>query len=191
MSGVYSILGFVAQLKTIERDMDEVGPAIIARACEMVAKQAKSAIGKQHELWQPLKPETIARKLRGNTPLLETGEMRDSIEWTAHRLEGWVGSNNDKAVWPELGTSRIPPRSFLVSSAISMEPKIHKMAERAVIAVLEGRGLHSAEMREFLHLLKHVYHHVKEAIDDALESDEEIGADDRVRNGAALDGRCR
>ena len=173
----FSLLGFVAQLHTIDRDLHEVGPAIIARACEMVAKQAKSAIGKTHELWPPLKPETIARKLRGNTPLLETGEMRDSIEWTVHghgsHVEGEVGSNNDKALWHELGTSRIPPRSFLASSAISMEGRIHQMAERAVIAVLEGRGLHSAEMRELLHLLRHAYQHVKETIEDALEDPDE------------------
>src|SRR5664279_4320822 len=129
----FSLLSFVAHLHTIDRDLHEVGPAIVARACEMVAKQAKSAIGKQHELWAPLQPETIARKLRGNTPLLETGELRDSIEWTASGLEGQVGSNNDKAVWHELGTYHIPPRSFLASSAISMEEKIHRMAERAVI----------------------------------------------------------
>jgi phage gpG-like protein len=169
----FSLLGFVTQLHTIDRDLHEVGPAIIARACELVARQAKRAIGKTHELWPALKPETIARKLRGNTPLLETGELRDSIEWTASGLEGQVGSNNDKAVWHELGTSRIPPRSFLASSAISMEGRIHEMAERAVIAVLEGRGLHSAEMRELLHLLGHAYQHVKETIEDALEDPDE------------------
>src|ERR1035437_10054844 len=118
----FSLLGFVTQLHTIDRDLHEVAPAIIARACEMVAKQAKSAIGKTHELWPPLKPATIARKLRGNTPLLETGELRDSIEWTVHghgsHVEGEVGSNNDKAVWHELGTRTIPPRSFLASSAL-------------------------------------------------------------------------
>jgi phage gpG-like protein len=173
MTGVFSILGFAAKLGAIDRDLHEVGPAIIARACELVARQAKRAIGKQHELWPPLKPATIARKLRGNTPLLETGEMRDSIEWTVHGLEGEVGSNNDKAVWHELGTSHIPPRSFLASSAISMEGRIHEMAERSVIAVLEGRGLHSAEMRELLHLLGKVYHHVKETVEDALEDPDE------------------
>src|SRR5664279_2456979 len=162
MNGIFGLAEFALHLKQIDRDLHEVGPAIVARACEMVAKQAKRAIGKQHELWPPLKPATIARKLRGNTPLLETGELRDSIEWTASGLEGQVGSNNDKAVWHELGTSRIPARSFLASSAISVEEKIHRMAERSVIAVLEGRGLHSAEMRELLHLLRHAYHNVKE-----------------------------
>jgi phage gpG-like protein len=170
---IFTLAGFAAKLGAIDRDLHEVGPAIIARACELVARQAKRVIGKQHELWPPLKPATIARKLRGNTPLLETGEMRDSIEWTVHGLEGQVGSNNDKAVWHELGTSHIPPRSFLASSAISMEGRIHQMAERAVIAVLEGRGLHSAEMRELLHLLRHAYQHVKETIEDALEDPDE------------------
>jgi phage gpG-like protein len=171
----FSLLSFVAHLHTIDRDLHEVGPAIVARACEMVAKQAKSAIGKRHELWPALKPETIARKLRGNTPLLETGELRDSIEWTASGLEGQVGSNNDKAVWHELGTYHIPPRSFLASSAISMEDRIHKMAERAVIAVLEGRGLHSAEMRELLHLLGLAYHNVKEAVETITDEHDENG----------------
>lgn len=173
MTGIFSLVGFVAHLGTIERDLEEVGPAIVARACELVARAAKRAIGKTHELWPPLKPETIARKLRGNTPLLETGELRDSIEWTSSGLEGQVGSNNDKALWHELGTSHIPPRSFLASSALSAESKIHRLAERAVIAVLEGRGLHSAEMAELLHLLRHAYHHVKETADDLLDDPDE------------------
>jgi len=42
--------------------------------------QAKAQIGKQHEEWPPLAPSTLAKK-SADTPLLETGEMRDSIEW--------------------------------------------------------------------------------------------------------------
>jgi hypothetical protein len=37
--GVYSILGFVAQLKAIEHDMNALGPAIVAKACEMVCEE--------------------------------------------------------------------------------------------------------------------------------------------------------
>jgi hypothetical protein len=60
----------------------------------------------------------------------------------------------------ELGTSRIPPRSFLAGAAMAMEDKIHKMAARAVVAVMMGKGLASAEMRELIHLLKHAAHQV-------------------------------
>jgi hypothetical protein len=52
----------------------------------------------------PLAPELAKDGV--NTPLLETGEMRASIEWNADAHHGFVGSNNDKAIWQELGTSR-------------------------------------------------------------------------------------
>jgi hypothetical protein len=173
MTGVFTLLGFVAQLKAIEHDMHELGPAIVAKACKMVCDEAKRVIGGYDYDWPQLKPETIARKMLGNSPLLETGEMRASIEWQAHGLEGAVGSNNDKAVWQELGTSRIPPRSFLVGAAKEMEEKIHKMAARAVVAVMLGKGLHGSEMGELIHLLRHVGHAVKEAADKFLDGPEE------------------
>jgi phage gpG-like protein len=173
MTGVFTVLGFVAKLKMIEHDMDALGPEIVRKACEMVAEEARRVIGEGYDFWPALAPSTLARKMM-NTPLLETGELRASIEWNASGLEGAVGSNNDKAVWHELGTSHIPPRSFLMGAAIEMESKIHKMAARAVMAVMMGKGLASAEMRELLHLLHHVGHAVKEATDKALE-----GPDDK------------
>jgi hypothetical protein len=166
----FSLLGFVAHLAVLEHDMHELGPAIVARACEMVCAEAKRVIGEGYPEWPALSPETLAKKMM-NTPLLETGELRASIEWQSHGLEGAVGSNNDKAVWQELGTSRIPPRSFLVGAATHMGPEIEKMAARAVRAVLAGRGLHSAEMHELLHVLhiaKDVAHKVKEDLVDPL-----------------------
>jgi phage gpG-like protein len=151
MTGVYSILGFVAKLKTIDLELNALGPAIIARACELVAAEAKRVIGEGYDDWPALAPSTLARKMM-NTPLLETGELRASIEWQSSGLEGHVGSNNDKALWHELGTSRVPPRSFLAGAAMAIEDKIHKMAARAVMAVMLGKGLHSSEMAELLHL---------------------------------------
>jgi phage gpG-like protein len=170
MTGVYSILGFVAKLEAIKHDMHDLGPAIVARACEMVAAEAKRVIGEGYEDWPPLQPETLAKKMM-NSPLLETGELRASIEWStsANGLEGWVGSNNDKALWHELGTAKIPPRSFLMGAAVHSEEAIHKMAAKAVHAVMLGKGLHGSEMAELLHLLKHVGHAVKEAADTFLD----------------------
>ena len=171
MPGVMSILEFVAKTKAIQHDLQELGPAIVAKACEMVCTEAKRVIGEGYDFWPALKPETLARKMMA-TPLLETGELRASIEWQSHGLEGTVGSNNDKAVWQELGTSRIPPRSFLMGAAQHMEDKIHKMAGRAVMAVLAGRGLHGSEMAELIHLLKHVAHEVKETAKEIFSDDE-------------------
>jgi phage gpG-like protein len=177
-TGVYSILGFVAKLKVLEHETKEVEHAIVARACEMVCAEAKRVLGEGYPEWPALQPETLARKM-GPGPLLETGEMRASIEWNAEGNEGYVGSNNDKAVWHELGTTKIPPRPFLMGAAIRMEPLIHAMAAKAVVAVMMGRGLASAEMAELMHLLhelRHVGHAVGEAMDTVLD-----GPDDGKR----------
>jgi hypothetical protein len=108
MTQVFSLLGFVAKLKTIELEMDVLGPALVARACEMVAGEAQRVIGTYDYGWPSLAASTLAKK-SADTPLLETGELRASIEWQSNGLRGEVGSNNDKAVWHESGTSRIPP----------------------------------------------------------------------------------
>jgi hypothetical protein len=167
-----SPLAFAAHLMVVQRNMVMVEHAIVARACELIAAEAKRVIGVGYDDWPALKPETLAHKFY-NTPLLETGELRASIEWNSHGNQGFVGSDNDKALWHELGTSRIPPRSFLAGAAQHMGPQVEKMAGRAVFAAVMGKGLHSSEMMELLHLLRHVGHHVKEAVDYALETPEE------------------
>jgi hypothetical protein len=175
MTQVFSILGFVAKLKAIDADMKITSEAIVARACQLVAEEARRVIGEGYADWPALQPETLARKI-GPGPLLETGDLRDSIGWTSHGLTGEVGSNSDKAVWHELGTSRIPPRSFLAGAAQHMGPEIEKMAARAVRSVIAGGGLNSTEMKEFMHALhiaRHIGHAAKELADRALETDEE------------------
>lgn len=90
----------------------------LEKACVIVETEAKRVIGTYDYGWPPLQPETVARKANGDTPLLETGEMRDSIDHTVEGKSGYVGSNDDKALWHELGTSRgIPPRPFLIGAA--------------------------------------------------------------------------
>jgi phage gpG-like protein len=171
MTKVFSLLGFVAHLAVIEKEMNEVVPAIVAKACQLICDEAKRVIGHGYDDWPALKPETLARKMM-NSPLLETGELRASISWMSEGNRGVVGSNNEKAVWHEFGTSRIPPRSFLLGAAQHKEDEIHKMAARAVVAVMAGRGLLSPEVRELLHLLKHVAHEMKETSEDIMDQDE-------------------
>jgi phage gpG-like protein len=168
MTGVFTVVGFIAKLKTIELEMQVLGPAIIARACEMVAAEAKRVLGTEGYDWPALSPATLAHKMQSGM-LLETGELRASIEWSSEGNQGWVGSNSDKALWHEFGTSRIPPRSFLAGAAMAMEDKIHKMAARAVMAVILGKGLHGSEMAELLHLL-HTIRHVGHAVNEAAQT---------------------
>jgi hypothetical protein len=89
---LFDLVGFAAELKAIEHDFEALGPKIIERACQIVQKKAKTAIGKEHELWAPLAESTIhdkqAHGYRTPAPLLRTGEMRDSIEYVVHGNEG-------------------------------------------------------------------------------------------------------
>jgi hypothetical protein len=165
-----SLAQAAAHFAEINLDMKHVEHAIIVRACEMVAKAAKEVMGTDGYNWPALSPET--QKTRPGM-LLETGELRDSIHWNVHGNEGHVGSDLDKAVWMELGTRTIPPRSFLVGAAQHQERAIQLMAGRAVAAMVGGGG-HS-ELDEFLHILKiikHAAHDLKESAEDALGGDE-------------------
>lgn len=174
---VFNLLEFVAELPAIERDLHATGPKIVERACLIVQKKAKAAIGREHELWAPLADATIAdKKSQGYPtpkPLLRTGELRDSIEYTVAGLEGAVGSDDPIAIFHELGTSRMPQRSFLVSSAISSEDKIARIAAAATVAALSGHGRHARDVREMLHLLHRAGHALKELSKDLLSDDEE------------------
>jgi hypothetical protein len=101
-------------------------------------------------------------------PLLRTGEMRDSIEYVVA-----VGSDLDVAVYQELGTSRIPPRSFLASAAIASDDRIHRLAAASVVGVLAGGGRHAAEIREIFHLLREAGRIIKEQVEDLFEDPDE------------------
>ena len=104
--------------------MDAIETEAMDKVGALVEDTAKHAIGTYELGWTPLKPETIARKANGDTPLLESGEMRDSIGHVTQGRETSIGSNDQVAVYQELGTAKIPPRSFLQGSAIYKETEI-------------------------------------------------------------------
>jgi phage gpG-like protein len=125
------VLGRIAIMEAVEH-------AALEQAAAVVEDAAKHAIGTYEFNWPPLAPSTLARKA-ADTPLLETGELRSSIEHNVDGRTAHIGSNNPKAVWHELGTARIPPRSFLVQAAIHKETEVHHIIEREVVLHLSAR----------------------------------------------------
>jgi len=96
--------------------LNEVGQLILA--------EARSAMGTYRYGWPPLQPSTVARKRNGDTPLVETGEMRR--DYGVNLVDDTtveVGSNNPKAIWHELGTGHVPPRPVLQPAAQAVEPR--------------------------------------------------------------------
>jgi hypothetical protein len=73
----------------------------------LVEETAKEALGSYKWGWPRLAESTIERKARGDSPLLETGELRESIEHVVMGRSGHVGTNAFQAEWMEFGTTNI------------------------------------------------------------------------------------
>lgn len=112
----FTLASFAAHLTALA-DLTIAEHEGLEKAAVIVETEAKSVIGTYRYGWPQLAPSTLTKK-SANTPLLETGAMQESIQHRVGDKEARIGSNDDKAVWQELGTSRgIPPRSFLAGAA--------------------------------------------------------------------------
>jgi hypothetical protein len=153
----FTLLGFISHLAVMDADIKFAEREAVERACKLIQRVAKDMIGTPQPMWPPLAESTLARK-DANTPLLETGEMRDSIEYKIEKTEpsciGHVGSDNMKAVWHELGTSKIPPRSFLVAAAVGRGEQIAELVGKIIFETMISGGVNHAALRHLLHSLK-------------------------------------
>jgi hypothetical protein len=108
----FSILGMAKHFAMIQANVEAAEHRALDRASKLILDECKKEIGNYQSAagpfagWAPLKPETISRKANGDTPLLETGEMRDSYERVVGKGEAHVGSNNKKALYHELGPQK-------------------------------------------------------------------------------------
>jgi hypothetical protein len=122
----------------------------LKRAAVLVEKAVKEKIGYYQAqagpfvAWAELAESTQQARGRAgfpeNEPLLVTGELYNSIGHVVDRpgRMAHIGSDNDKAIWQELGTARIPPRSFLGSAAVEQKEKVVKIIGEDVVAALAG-----------------------------------------------------
>lgn len=146
MANFGSLLDFVSFLTKSVVTYDVIQREQMERATSIVQDEAKRVIGTYDYGWPELAPSTqqsrVSQGFSANEPGLRTGEMRDSIEKTVHRpfgghMEGEVGSNEDKLVYFELGTSKQPPRSVLMEAAVHVEKEVVKiLGEGAVKPIL-------------------------------------------------------
>jgi len=138
MSGDFSLVGFASFLAGAMAEVEHHKHKALEEAAQIVEDESKRVISTYDYGWTPLKPATVTRKANGDTPLLETGEMRDSIEHTVGHDEAQIGSNNDKAVWQELGTATIPARSFLAGAANAKESELRTLLGKSMVPLLKS-----------------------------------------------------
>lgn len=144
-----SMAAFAEHLGTVI--VAEIGAehSALERAAQLLEKAVKAKFGEyqpqagEFVAWAELADATKAdREKQGfaeNEPLLRTGELRDSVGHKVGSHEAAIGSNSDIAVWQELGTARIPPRSFFGSAAVENSDKIKKIVGEMVVVALVGK----------------------------------------------------
>ena len=126
-------------------------------AAEKIEKAAKDKIGEYQPqagpfgAWAQLASSTMDdRERKGfpeDEPLLRTGELRDSIEHNIGFQEAHIGSNSPIAEYQELGTDKIPPRSFLGGAAFEEAPKIVEMLGVEMKTYLVGEAVFEGKMK--------------------------------------------
>lgn len=178
-NGFFSLLQAAAKFKAFGINMDLAAEAVLVEWCLAVRKRAREAIGTYRYGWPQLAEATQKdRERQGfdpNKPLLRTGELRDSISAMVQMHgpghgRGIVGSNSEIAVWQELGTSKIPPRSFLLASAKRSEKDIQRIARKYIRSAWQSAGRDN-EILHLLHALKMVLETAKEVFDRTIGKD--------------------
>lgn len=127
----------------------------VKQACEAVEKTAKAEIGVYQDAvgtlqddigvfpaWAQLAESTERQKeAMGyplDSPLLASGEMRDSIKSEVVGLNGVVASDDQLLVWDEQGTEHMSPRPVMGPAAVRNEDKVLRILSEAVGAALIG-----------------------------------------------------
>jgi phage gpG-like protein len=145
---------------------------------QMIETEAKRVIGTYTFNWPQLQAATQREREREgfepNAPLLRTGELRDSI---SHQVvsddEVEIGSDSKVALFQEFGTSTIPPRPFLMPSAIYLLEggAIQEVISEIIGSALAGEYLDHATLHLIVDALKDLGEAAKTAtmIDQAEE----------------------
>ena len=126
-------------------EVEHAKHAGLEHAAKLIEDEAKDELGNYqgaagpYGAWPPLKPETVAHKTTGDSPLLETGELRDSISHKVEGDEAVIGSDLDIAIYQEMGTSKIPPRPFLGMAAIHKESEVIDVLGGHVVGAIAGQ----------------------------------------------------
>ena len=156
MIELHGFLELATKLGEVALAQHEMEHHALERAAKLVEKRAKEKIGEYQEqagpfiAWPELadwtKEDRLKQGYTENDPGLRSGEMRDSIEHQVHVPEAHVGSDDDKLVWFELGTSKQPPRSVLGGAVVDEMEKICNIVGESAVAALVGKGVKGGRM---------------------------------------------
>jgi hypothetical protein len=168
---IYSLPEFATHLTKLMVETLIANHLALEFAAQTVETEAKAEIGTYQaaagpfQAWDQLSSATLEGFLHPvagwipgketlgfappDNPLMRTGEMRDTIEHVVRLVsltggEAHVGSNDDRALWQEIGTPNarypIEPRSFLGGAAFRKRDEIGRATGRSMVMHLSGLG---------------------------------------------------
>jgi HK97 gp10 family phage protein len=156
MKNFTSFAGMATELAGILIAQEEINHQLLERAAKSIEKRAKEKIGEyqpeagQFVAWAELAESTKHdRESQGypeDEPLLRSGELRDSIVHKVIGMVAHVGSDSDIAVYQELGTEKMPPRSFLGGAAHEKAPEIVEMIGENIALCLAGEKVFQGKL---------------------------------------------
>jgi hypothetical protein len=103
----------IAQFMALGVEAQVLKHACLHEAGKMFLEKAQAAIGTYEYGWPRLADSTVARKSTGDSPLLETGAMRDSGGFEVGVEGVTIGFSDPKIQYHEWGTKHIPPRPVI------------------------------------------------------------------------------
>lgn len=152
----FTLESFVAHLASMSVAVVAEEHHALERAAKMVEAEAKREIGQYQDAAHPFAPwselaestktDRIAQGYSENDPGLRSGAMRDSIQHAVLEHEAHVGSDDDKMVWFELGTSKQPPRSVLGTALVHKTEEVVEVLGDSLITALVGEGVHKGRL---------------------------------------------
>jgi phage gpG-like protein len=163
MSRLFSLLEAAHHFSSLAHGLPQAQHAALEIAARIVEADAKRAIGTYRYRWRQLAPSTLARKA-ANTPLLETGEMRDSISHWSSPTMAVVGSTDLKAVWHELGTRSIPPRPFLSEALRRNEKLVVRAVGQTIRDFLAAERMHADVLKLLIEAAHKIIHSLAELV---------------------------
>lgn len=152
-----SLTHLAAHLTHVAATQHAMERGALEECAKLVETRAKAKLGEYQDAappfagWADLADATKAdRERQGfpeDDPLVRTGALRDSIGHTVADGAAHVGSNSDVAVYQELGTDRIPPRSFLGGAMAESLGEVRGIIGREAVAALVGEQVFNKRMR--------------------------------------------
>lgn len=149
---MFSVAEFAKKLLQVLHILPSAEHEALEKACKIILEEIKTMPGEYQSGagsfagWADLSEKTIRDKIRGGwptpSPLLRSGDLRDSYGYKVGKGEAWVGSNSKIAVWQELGTAKgIPPRSLVGIATARHEKEIVELVGKEMFEAMTGANL--------------------------------------------------